>query len=226
MKYLISEIGINHLGDMNKAKEMIRISRECGANLVKSQAFLAKDVALNGSMPFGFYQQCELKFHEYVELIEYGKQIGIPVFFSIFSRSFDDLAYHQDWHKIAGVQVKLGFNNIIKKDTEKTIVSIPEFSLLPPIKKAQVLYVTPYMCEEPRFAMHGFLESYYNKPVGMSCHCTGIEPALRAIKDLNIPILEKHFTLTRDIKYKGQTFRDCLHAADPNELTQLAGELN
>lgn len=226
MKYLIAEFGNNFLGDIEKAKEYIRIAKESGATHAKGQAFLAKDISSGGSMPYGFYQKCEMKFHEYVELIDYGKQIGIPVFFSIFSRAFDDLAYHQDWHKIAGSQVKLGFKDLIKKDTERTIISVPEFSILPPVKKSHVLYVTPYMSKELNMQMHKFLGSYYNKPIGLSCHCLGIDPALNAMKENEIHILEKHFTLSRDIKYKGQLFRDCVHACDPNELQQLARELN
>ena len=35
--FFISEIGINHNGDLNLAKKMIEDSKECGANLVKFQ---------------------------------------------------------------------------------------------------------------------------------------------------------------------------------------------
>ena len=35
--YIISEIGINHNGDMNIAKELIRKSKESGCNAVKFQ---------------------------------------------------------------------------------------------------------------------------------------------------------------------------------------------
>jgi sialic acid synthase SpsE len=34
---IISEIGINHNGDLNLAKKMIQVSKECGADLVKFQ---------------------------------------------------------------------------------------------------------------------------------------------------------------------------------------------
>ena len=38
---LIAEISNAHLGDLNVAKEMIRIAHECGATHVKGQAFKA-----------------------------------------------------------------------------------------------------------------------------------------------------------------------------------------
>ena len=39
MTKIISEIGWNHMGDMNLAKEMISASKENGADLVKTQTF-------------------------------------------------------------------------------------------------------------------------------------------------------------------------------------------
>lgn len=223
MKILIAEFGNNPLGDINMAKEYIRIAKECGATLCKGQAFLAKDIS--GSMPYAFYSKCEMLFDEYVELIDYGKTIDMPVFFSIFSKSYEPLSYHQEWHKIAGSQVELGFKELTKKDTVKTIVSVPELSVLPPLKKSHILHVTPYMAEAPNYDVHGFLEQYYGRAIGLSCHCIGIEPAIEMVRSRQIDIVEKHFTLTRDVTFKGQVFRDALHACLPNELEILAKEI-
>ena len=220
---LIGEFGNNHLGDLDVAKEYIRIGRESGCTHVKGQAFLAKD--MSGSMPNSFYQQCQFSFDEYVELIEYGDEIGIPVFFSIFSRQMESLSYHQQWHKIAGAQAKLNFNDISKKDTLRTIISIPEFSILPPVRKAHILYVTPYMAADPKLSTILFFKEYYGRPVGLSCHSVGIDSALKAIADFDIPILEKHFTLDKNIIHKGKIFRDSVHGCTPKELETLAGEL-
>lgn len=224
MNTLIAEISNNHLGDMNKAKEYIRIAAECGATMAKGQAFLAKDI-VDGSMPDSFYYQCQLEFDEYVELIEYGKQIGIPVFFSIFSRKLESLSYHQDYYKIAGSQIKLSFKDLRKKDTKNTFISIPEFSLMPEIKKSNILCVTPYMVEKINWAFYSFLESYYGRPIGLSCHCIDINETIAGIKKFNIQIVEKHLTLERDIKYNSAVFRDSQHACLPNGLEKLAREL-
>ncbi len=39
MTKIISEIGWNHMGDMERAKDMISASKENGANLVKFQTW-------------------------------------------------------------------------------------------------------------------------------------------------------------------------------------------
>lgn len=225
MKYLIAEFGNNHLGDIEKAKQYIRIAKECGATHAKGQAFMARDIT-SGSMPTSFYYKCELKFSEYVELIDYGEEIGIPVFFSIFSKHFESLVYHQEWYKIAGCQVKLGFKELAKKDCKKMFVSVPEFTIMPQLEKSHILHVTPYNYKTPDFKTLDFLNTYYERPCGLSDHCIGIDFALKAITERGIPVLEKHFTLSRDIKYKGQLFRDCVHAADPKQLEILAKEIN
>ena len=38
---IISEIGINHDGSLDKAKEMIRVSAECGVDICKFQYLIA-----------------------------------------------------------------------------------------------------------------------------------------------------------------------------------------
>jgi len=153
---LIAEIGNNALGSMTKAKELIRVAMESGADLVKSQAFSAKDI--KGSMDHSFYQMCEFSFDEYVELLHYAKDIGVPMFYSIFSREFEDLSYHQHWHKTAGSQTKLGFKNLLKRDVRSMIVSIPEFSILPDVKRARVLSVTQYNTLKPNLVLKYYIE--------------------------------------------------------------------
>ena len=42
MTEIIAEIGWNHMGDMNLAKEMIKAAHDSGANSVKTQVFDVK----------------------------------------------------------------------------------------------------------------------------------------------------------------------------------------
>lgn len=224
MKYLIAEFGNAHFGDIKRAKELIRISKECGASMAKGQAFVAKDI--QGSMPDSFYALCQFTFEEYVELIDYGNDIGIPVFFSIFSREYEPLIYHQQWYKVPASQSKCNFTQVRKKDTNRTIVSIPEMSIKPELTKAHILHVTPYMAKEVNLDHIEWLSKYYERAVGLSCHCLGINEAMLAIKKYDIPILEKHFTLEKELKHAGVVFRDTIHGCLPYELEQLAKELN
>jgi len=42
--YIIAEVGVNHNGDMELAKELIRIAAKCGADAVKFQTFIAEEL--------------------------------------------------------------------------------------------------------------------------------------------------------------------------------------
>lgn len=220
MPFLIAEIGQMSGGSIEKSKELIRAAHEHGADIVKSQAFNARDIR-NGSMPFGWYKSCERTFKEHVDLIEYARSIGTDLFYSIFSRDYEDLSYYQRYHKTAGGQTKLGFKNLKKKDCVNMIVSIPEMSVLPDLKKAQILSVTPYMCTKPNLAHIDFLRDYYDRDVGLSDHCIGTNNCLKAIDAYGVTVIEKHFTLDRNVGYGSQIHRDCLHAAMPDELEEI-----
>ena len=42
--YIIAEIGVNHNGNVNLAKKMIKLAKKCGANAVKFQSFKAENL--------------------------------------------------------------------------------------------------------------------------------------------------------------------------------------
>lgn len=221
---LIAEIGNNHLGSFDKAKEMIRIAKECGATLVKGQAFLARDIK-NGSMPYDFYRHCEFSFEEYEELIYYARDLGIEMFYSIFSRLHEPLIYHQKYHKIAGCQTRAGGQNLEKKDSPNMFISIPEFGRMPWLARAQIMFVTEYLTKDPKLSMITHYSEFFRRPVGYSDHTVGITNCIKAVKDHNAMVIEKHFFLGDKISWKGQVYRDSLHSASPVEFETLAKEI-
>lgn len=221
MTKIIAEIGNNHEGNMDRAKELIRVAHASGADLVKMQAYQKGDV--KGSMPSGFYEKCRLQYLDYVELIDYGRQIGTDVFYSIFSEDLRILNHFQKWRKIAGSQSQKNIRDTESQDSNHTFVSVnPKNGMLPEMPKSWVLYVSEYMTQNPRLSEINFLREYYGKPIGYSDHTIGIEYCLEAIREYGCPIIEKHFTLTRDITYEGKQFRDAVHGALPYELERLA----
>jgi sialic acid synthase SpsE len=217
---LIAEIGNVHLGDMQKAKDLIKAAHESGADIIKSQAFLSRDIT--GSMPREFYRKCEFAFHQYVELIHYAKSIGNDLFYSIFSRSLEALMIHQTFHKVAGGQTAAGFDFIEKKDAENVIVSVREGTRYPDLKRAQILYVSDYLTKFPGLQNIKLMSEWYGRQAGYSDHTVGIDTCKEAIEKYGADVIEKHFTITRDITYEGVQYRDAVHSALPKEFEQLA----
>lgn len=217
---LIAEIGLCHNGSIETAREMIRIAKECGATMVKGQAFKSKDV--KGSMPQAFYDEREIGLMDLIQLIQYGEEIGIPVFFSIFSKEYIGLKSFQKWHKFAASQSKKSPKLVEQSDNYNTIVSVNLCTLLPWLKKSPIMYACPYLTENPGLEAIDFLTEFYGRQVGYSDHTVGVDWCIQAALEHKAPFIEKHFTLTRDIYFEGKQFRDCVHGALPSEFERLA----
>jgi len=94
---LIAEIGANHDGNMNLAKEMIDAAAQNGANYVKFQSWKEEDLRHGpwdkDSGPFfhyknkrDFYKTAELRDEQHYELIEYCKKQNVKFLTSCFTR--------------------------------------------------------------------------------------------------------------------------------------------
>jgi sialic acid synthase SpsE len=93
------------------------------------------------------------------------------------------------------------------------------------LKLAQVMYASPYMAENPMLSYIDFFAEWYGRKIGYSDHTVGIQWPLAANRHHGCKLIEKHFTLTRDIYYDGKQFRDAIHGAMPRQLELLAGAL-
>lgn len=220
---LIAEIGNNHFGDIEVAKEMIRTAHNCGADLIKMQAFTAYHI--RGSMPLEFYQKCQFSEPEYLWLIDFARELGNDLFYSIFAPGFEELKKKQAWRKVAGSQTQEGKLRI-EDDADNLIVSVPVTAHCPRFKLAAVLHVSEYCTTVPHLWHIETLAEHIGRPAGYSDHCIGIETAIEAHDRYGANVIEKHFTLKKNISFKGKVFRDTVHAADPFEFEALAKELS
>lgn len=220
---LICEIGNNHFGDFDKAKELISSAHRCGADLIKSQAFRWSDIK-TGSMPPEFYKQCQFSVEEYIELIDYARDIGNDLFFSIFSTGMEAISDKQSWRKVAGSQTKCG-HLTMADDQENLIVSVPLAAPVPKFKKAAVLHVSEYLTSMPHLWHIQTLSDHIDRPAGYSDHTIGIEIPLRAHRHFGAHVIEKHFCLEQNVSFGGVVFRDTIHAANPREFNKLAKEI-
>lgn len=81
---IVAEIGMNGMGSMGLNKQLIKNAKDGGAALAKFQLFSPEKLYPIDSDLFKNAKKCELSFQDAKELFDYGKEIGIEVFFSVF----------------------------------------------------------------------------------------------------------------------------------------------
>ena len=135
--YLIAEIGINHNGDINIAKQLIKNAKVCGFDSVKFQkrtisiVYDKKTLEIPRESPWGKTtrdQKIGLEFEkkEYDEIDKYCKEINIDWFASAWDlESLKFLEnYNLKYHKIASAMiVDLNFLNEVAKKKVHTFIS-------------------------------------------------------------------------------------------------------
>lgn len=226
MTLLIAEISNHHLGSIEKAKELILAAKNSGADAVKGQAFVPEDMLKWGTMPLSFYQQCALRYQEYKDLLRYGGDIGITVFFTILSHKLAYLAGYQKYKKIhAGLAEKCRRDQFWYYDKENVFISLKEPRTdIKEIKNARILYATPYLMDASE-EQYEIMHKFYEREIGISHHGKKCDVLLELHKNYNLPHVEKHFYLGNEIKWEGQVYRDCMHSYTPKQFEELAARL-
>jgi len=97
--YIIGEISANHGGDLERAKTIMRLAHEAGADAVKLQLYTANSLTLNSTRQefyihseslwkdqrlYDLYQKAATPVEWFAELFDYGKKLGVTVFSSVF----------------------------------------------------------------------------------------------------------------------------------------------
>lgn len=91
--YIVAEIGINHNGDINLAKEAIKAAKAAGVDAVKFQNYQTEDFISDKNLTYEYlsqgkkivesqfemFKRCELSQDDLIELINYCKEINIDI---------------------------------------------------------------------------------------------------------------------------------------------------
>ncbi|MCJ7700002.1 MAG: N-acetylneuraminate synthase [Anaerolineales bacterium] len=103
--FIIAEAGVNHNGDLNKAKQLVDVAVDAGADAVKFQTFKAENI-VSASAPKAAYQRqttdvaesqlemlrrLELSFQAHQKLVSYCQKKGILFLSTPFDRDSVDL---------------------------------------------------------------------------------------------------------------------------------------
>lgn len=117
--YIIAEAGVNHEGDINKARLMIKLAFEGGANAIKFQSYKAHLLATKNSPPYWDTKKEPAKSQydlfkkydsfwrdEYIELANYAREVGIDFLSTPFDfESADFLEPLVPAYKIASADI-------------------------------------------------------------------------------------------------------------------------
>lgn len=221
--YLIAEIGINHNGDINIAKQLIKNAKDCDFDSVKFQkrtinvVYDEKTLDTPRESPWGATtreQKFGLEFEksEYDEINKYCKELEIDWFASAWDvESLNFLEnYDPKYHKIASAMiVDENFLNEVSKKKKHTFISTG-MSTKDNIDNAVKIFkknncsfelmhcvsTYPMNIEDANLKTINQLKEEYNCNVGYSGHENGVVVSLAATM-LGITSLERHITLDR-----------------------------
>ena len=221
---IISEIGINHNGDLDLAKKMIEASKDCGVDLVKFQkrdieiVYDKKTLDSFRDSPWGKTtreQKYGLEFDEkeYDQIDEYCKKINIDWFASAWDlKSLNFLKkYNKRYNKIASAMIV--DENLLKevgKEKKYTFIStgMSNFKIIEkavsifrkldcPFELMHCISAYPFEDEIANLNMIAILRDKFNCNIGYSGHEKGGHAISCAATALGIRSLERHFTLDR-----------------------------
>jgi N-acetylneuraminate synthase len=220
--YVIAEIGLNHNGSVDIAKQLIDVAVEAGAQAVKFQK-RTPDISTPESMkstpretPWGTMTYLEYRYRvefeqeQYSEIDRYCKSLGIDWFASPWDEPSVDFleAMNVVAYKIASASVTdLGMLSRIS-DTGKPVILSTGMSTIEQIDKAvdtlgtdnlSLMHATstyPLPPEEANIRMITTLKERYGVPVGYSGHETGLQISIAAVA-LGAVSVERHITLDR-----------------------------
>jgi len=219
---LIANIGTQHFGNLSKAKELIKVANNSGADLIKSIALAPN---FDGLIDRDYYEMCSFCFDEYIELIEYTKSLGNDLFFEIYGTLNESLLYHQSWRSVTTYDLNKSNNFMSDLDKETSIVSIGSELFPPPFINANIMHTMEKISDNPNLERINILKKIYNRNIGYSDKTIGIEACITANDIYNSNIIEKHITLEKGILFKGRTIEANIYSIIPRQFEDLANTL-
>lgn len=220
--YVIGEIGLNHNGSVEIAKQLIDVAASAGAQAVKFQK-RTPDIATPEHMkqtpretPWGTMTYLEYRYRvefekpEYTEIAAYAKSKGLDWFASPWDEPSVDFLEEMGvtTHKVASASVTdLGMLRKLAA-TGKPIILSTGMSTIEQIDTAVEILGTdrlvmmhatstyPLPPEEANLRTIQTLKDRYQVPVGYSGHEPGLQISIAAVA-LGAVSIERHITLDR-----------------------------
>jgi N-acetylneuraminate synthase/N,N'-diacetyllegionaminate synthase len=232
--YILAEIGINHEGDINLAKEMIDAAAECGADGVKFQSFRAGDLVDKDASPdyYELFKRVELSRKEHEKLFAYCGDKGLNFLSTPFDNSMVDMLIGLGVGAMKVASGDLTHLPMLRHIGSKGVPVILStgMSFLSEVDEARrALYesgcpgmvllhcVSRYPAKPGDLNLRSMVKlgEVFNELYGFSDHSVGYLAAVTAAA-MGANFIEKHFTLDKNLPGPDHKL-----SADPEEMKAL-----
>ncbi|MFX1392108.1 MAG: N-acetylneuraminate synthase family protein [Promethearchaeota archaeon] len=233
--FIVAEIGINHNGDIENAKELILSAKKAGADAVKFQTYITEKRILEKNPIYKILKKCELSEENTKELLNFAESNAIIFFSTPFDKESVDLLkdINIPLLKIASFDL---LNKKLLRSVAKTgipIIISRGASNIEEIDQALEIFenhnskyailhcISSYPTKEEDVNLNIIksLKNRYNCPIGYSDHTLGIETAYLSVV-AGACIVEKHFTLDNE-----QEGPDHKLSANPEMFKELVNKI-
>jgi len=217
---IIAEIGINHAGCINTAKEMVDSAKRAGVEVIKHQTHIVEDEmspnaknVIPGNSNKSIYEimeECSLNFEEELELKNYVEKNNMIFISTPFSRAAVDrlVEINVPAFKIGSgecnnyplieyickfnkpIILSTGMNNI--KSIKKAVKIIRDHKLDFALLHTTNIYPTPFHLVRLG-GMQELMNEFNDIPIGLSDHTLNNLSSYAAIS-LGASIIERHYT--------------------------------
>lgn len=221
--YIIAEIGINHNGSVDLAKQLIDVAVDCGCDAVKFQkrtvevVYSQEELARPRDNPFGstngdLKRGLEFGVKEYVEIDKYCRQKGIDWFASCWDEAAVDFLerFNPPCYKIASAS--LTDDNLLRHHRKygRPVILSTGLSEMKQIEHAVevlgkdqliLLHCTStYPSKPEELNLRGIvaLKEKFGVPAGYSGHEVGLATSYAAAV-LGACVVERHLTVDRSM---------------------------
>jgi sialic acid synthase SpsE len=237
--YVIAEIGGNHGGNVEKAKEYATAAAESGVDSVKFQLYQAETLIVEDEPPlplagnnydtqFERFKELELTREEWREVVDLCDSLGVDFSASVFDTELlefiiDDMPFikiasgdmtnlpllRYAAEKEKPILLSTGFSTL--NEIQTVIDEFPSSDIIP--LHCVGCYPTPE--KDANLTMIEHLAEEFDDPVGYSDHTVGTLAPIASVAK-GAAVVEKHFTLD-----KSQEVGDHRLSATPEEMEEI-----
>ena len=242
--FVIAEAGSNHNGDLDTAKKLIDVAADAGADAVKFQTFRAEDLYVDDrdvvddtdESTYALLESLEQPYEWIPELYEHCQSRGVQFMSSPFDeRSARELAEYVPAFKVASFtlshhpfleQLSEYDKPVImstgghEQDDIKEAVDVLRENGVDDIALLHCVSSYPTPLEKINVRAVETLQGEFDTVVGLSDHTTDPTTASAAAVAIGASIVEKHFTLDKDMDGPDHSF-----ALEPDELAEMIRQI-